>query len=294
MIVHIFPDDRAAKIFGQGETVFERLKNKQDAEGVGPFGPFSDEDEWGLAQWLIKNVNQTATQEYLKLPITQKCTKPSYGSNYMFLKSIDQLPAGPEWKCRLVTAEGDQEGEDGEVQREELELWMRDPVECIRELIGNSAFRDHLAYAPEKVYADIEGKTQLYDEMWTGGWWWDIQMNCDINSHENERLVDGATITPIILASNKTQLSQFKGDKTAWPVYLTIGNLAKEVRCQPSRHATVLLGYLPVSKLASFEDNSLAGYRLFHYCMQLLLEPLVNAGNNGIEMLCADSMIRRI
>jgi hypothetical protein len=109
-----------------------------------------------------------------------------------------------------------------------------------------------------------------------------------------ERLPDGTTIVPVILASDKTELSWFKGDKTAWLVYLTIGNLSKNVRHEPSRHASVLLGYLPVSKLASFENNSVAGYRLFHYCMKLLLQPLVAAGHNGIEMVCADGCIQRI
>ena len=42
-------------------------------------------------------------------------------------------------------------------------------------------------------------------------------------------LPDGATIAPIILSSDKTQLSVFQGDKSAWLVYLTIGNISKEV-----------------------------------------------------------------
>ncbi|KAF8545787.1 hypothetical protein OG21DRAFT_1428653 [Imleria badia] len=88
--------------------------------------------------------------------------------------------------------------------------------------------------------------------MWTGDWWWETQ----------RRLPAGATVTPVILASDKTELSQFKGDKNAWPVYLSV---AKGVHCQPARHASVLLGYIPVSKMDAFEDNSIAGYRLFHY-----------------------------
>lgn len=40
----------------------------------------------------------------------------------------------------------------------------------------------------------------------------------------------GATVAPIILASDKTQLTRFRGDKMAWPVYLTLGNISKEKR----------------------------------------------------------------
>lgn len=77
---------------------------------------------------------------------------------------------------------------------------------------------------------------------------------------------DGATIVPVILASDKTQLSNFSGDKSAWPVYLTIGNIEKSLRHKPSERATILIGYIPVSKLECFSKSKrqFAGYQLFH------------------------------
>ena len=113
---------------------------------------------------------------------------------------------------------------------------------------------------------------------------------------EQAKLPDGATIAPIILSSDKTHLSVFQGDKSAWPVYITIGNISKEVRRQPSAHATILLGYLPVAKLECYQDStrSLAGYNLFHFCMTKVLSALVDAGNNGIEITCGDGFVRKI
>jgi len=60
---------------------------------------------------------------------------------------------------------------------EQLELWRRDPVECVRELMGNPAFKDVLKYAPEKHFTDVEGRYHVYDEMWMANWWWDTQVN---------------------------------------------------------------------------------------------------------------------
>lgn len=57
-----------------------------------------------------------------------------------------------------------------------MEVWYRDPVECVRELLGNPVFANVLAYAPERVYQDNQGDVRQIDEMWTGDWWWETQV----------------------------------------------------------------------------------------------------------------------
>lgn len=176
---------------------------------------------------------------------------------------------GTEWKCEEFELVGNILDKDGTPVVQTIELWKRDPVACIKELMQDPRFEKHMRYAPEKMYTDVGLKHQAFNEMATGKWWWAMQ----------RLLPKGATIAAIILSSDKTQLSTFSGDKSAWPVYLTLGNIDASV-----------------SKLECFTEDrrSVEGYQLFHDCMRALLKPLIEAGQNGVEMLCSDGRTRLV
>jgi len=90
------------------------------------------------------------------------------------------------------------------------------------------------------------------------------------------------------LGSDKTHLTVLAGDKKAWPVYLSIGNLKSTICNKPSNHAWVLIGYIPIVKFEDHKDicGTLEN-RLFHQCLTIILKPLVNAGEAGVVL--ADS-----
>lgn len=182
-----------ANPIGCQKTRFEQQCDEEKTNGKLPWEPFSSQDEWELARWLINNVNQKATEKYLKLPIVssielqgikflqyiqvQKNEKMSFSRNYQFTKMVDKLPTGPGWTCEIIHLEGEEVGEDGRTLVEDLELWRRDPVECVKELIGNPAFKEYISYVPERVYTDNTGQDRVYDEMWSADWWWETQVS---------------------------------------------------------------------------------------------------------------------
>lgn len=91
---------------------------------------------------------------------------------------------------------------------------------------------------------------------------------------------------PLIVSTDHTQVTLF-GSKSAYPVYLTIGNIPKDIHWKPSRHAHILLAYLPNTKLKHITNTASHCHtltNLFHACMARILEPLRNAGINGIIM----------
>jgi hypothetical protein len=110
----------------------------------------------------------------------QERAQPSFHNNRSLLKKIDALPDVPEWSCEIFEITGDRvDGRDASgttMLTEEVELWKRDPVECIKELIGNPAFRKHMQFAPERVFEDMDCKNQKFDNMWRSEWWWDLQV----------------------------------------------------------------------------------------------------------------------
>ncbi|KAJ3898192.1 hypothetical protein F5879DRAFT_910135 [Lentinula edodes] len=169
-----------------------------------------------------------------------------------------------------------------------FDLYQRPILDCIKALYGNPEHSQYLCFAPERHYADPDRTMRLYHDFNTGQWWWDTQRAIEENK-------PGATIIPVIISSDKTQITLFQ-NKSAYPVYLTIGNLPKEIRCKPSQQGQILLAYLPSTQLEHI-SNKTARRRmvanLFHSCMTSLVAPLKEAGLEGITMQSGDGVSRR-
>ncbi|KAG1897487.1 uncharacterized protein F5891DRAFT_1129926 [Suillus fuscotomentosus] len=169
------------------------------------------------------------------------------------------------------------------VAGEAFDIFYRDIVECIRSLYSDPDFADFLIFKPERHYTDEDKTIRLFHDMHTGQWWWNTQKVLD-----QQR--PGATIIPVIISSDKTQVTMFR-NKTAYPVYLTIGNIPKEIRRKPSRRAHILLAYLPTTRLehiANKASRHRAVANLYHACMSRVLAPLKTAGVDGLVMSSGD------
>ncbi|KAJ8094788.1 hypothetical protein PM082_009999 [Marasmius tenuissimus] len=302
-----FPWDTGST-YGVGKTIFEDIRDDQLKQDCEPWAPFCSFDEWELARWLalcgtsMRSIDVTSmhlTLVYLTWShhtwlVTsppdpfriRESLDPSFRNKCAFLKYIDALPTGPGWKWSELSVTRNLKGADRKELTKSLDVWHRDPVEVVKDLIGNPAFQDCLQYSPVRVYRDENSANREYGEMWSADWWWNVQ----------EELPEGATVAPVIIASDETCLTTFSGDKKAWPVYLSIGNISQEVGRKPSSHAMVLIGYLLVSKLEIFDKTkrSSAQQQIFHEAMWILLKPLVEAGQSGIETICADGKIRHV
>jgi hypothetical protein len=105
----------------------------------------------------------------------------------------------------------------------------------------------------------------------------------------------GATIIPLIISTDKTQVTLFR-NKSAYPIYLTIGNIPKGIRRQTSRHSYILLGYLPTTKLEHVTNKSarrrMINY-LYHSCLTRIFSPLKQIGLSGVTMMSGDGALRR-
>ncbi|KAJ7750298.1 hypothetical protein B0H16DRAFT_1843487 [Mycena metata] len=277
-IIVEFTDGDAGAPLRRGEPGYESYKAKLgDPDNV--WAPFTSKLEWELAQWAkLRGPGSTAFTDLLKIGGITERLGLSYKNSRELNNIIDsKIPGRPKFKRKEVIVGG-----------EAYDVYFRDILECVRALYGDPEFAAHLKVAPERHYADEDQTIRLYHDMHTGKWWWATQ-------RELEKRRKGATVIPIIISSDKTLLTLFR-NRTAYPVYLTIGNIPKDIRRKPSRQAQILLAYLPTSKL---EHITVKASRrriltnLFHTCMAKILEPLKGAGSEGMVVVSGDGVARR-
>ncbi|KAH8976821.1 hypothetical protein EDB92DRAFT_2012952 [Lactarius akahatsu] len=255
------------------------LSSQQGDSANGVWAPFRSQCDWEFARWA-KMCGATATAVTALLAIPELVNKLglSYRTSVELNNLIDKaLPGRPSFQCENLTIGG-----------EDLQFHYRDIVPCIRALFGNPEFAHELVFAPERHYTDAERTCRIYSEMHTGDWWWSVQTSLEARNA-------GATVIPLIISSDKTQLTHFR-DKEAYPIYLGIGNIPKGTRRKPSRSAQMLIGYIPTTKLTSITSHAArrrALANLFHSCMAKVLEPIHAYGEIGLAMLSGDGTWRR-
>jgi hypothetical protein len=90
---------------------------------------------------------------------------------------VDSLPSRhAPLICEEVELKGDLYDRSGKRRVEKLELWRRDVVDVVKDLIGDPVFKNSMAYAPEVVFRDLLGLKRVYDQAWTADWWAEMQV----------------------------------------------------------------------------------------------------------------------
>jgi len=114
----------------------------------------------------------------------------------------------------------------------------------------------------------------------------------------------GDTRVPLIFMSDGTHLSNFAGEKTEWPVYMTIGNLSSKICQITSTHSVVMVALLPIpikncnipQKRRNAQQQT--NRKVLDEVLRQLLQPLTikqnpSAGSRYYNVLCADGNFRR-
>ena len=182
---------------------FERFRDMKQKKGEEMWAPFKSREEWQLARWLmLSGISHGDIDAFAKLPIVrssydswrrnltnsiqiQNDLHPSFKDKRTFLRNIDALPTvRGGWTCKEMEIVRDiLQVKDGKMipKTESIELWMRNLVECVKELMEDPRFEDNIRYAPEKMFTDETIRIRAIDEMWTGDWWWATQV-CKLSS----------------------------------------------------------------------------------------------------------------
>ncbi|KAH7090985.1 hypothetical protein BKA62DRAFT_626299 [Auriculariales sp. MPI-PUGE-AT-0066] len=231
----------------------------------GPYGPWGEsKTAWEFARWSkIEAVRDSSISRLLQIKDLQEILGAKSARDVN--AAVDSLPAPAEFNHCEVSVD---------VVDTKFDLYYRDPLRVIADLLADPTFEGHLHFSPERHFTDSTQESRQYTGMHTGDWWWNAQT----------KLKSGRTVVPVILSTDKTQLTSFTGKQSCYPVYLTIGNIENHVRRQPSARAQRLIGYLPCGEVDA---------QLFHKCMAIICQSLFKPAKHGVKLVDSRGNVRR-
>ncbi|KAI6030783.1 hypothetical protein F5J12DRAFT_888594 [Pisolithus orientalis] len=185
---HYYPT--SGYIYNRDETFLDQMK--------------ANEGEWELAKFLALNFTPSQMNQFLKLKWFKTWVKPSFKSEDQLLGWMASLPHGSQWCRTTVEFKGCKS-----IHPIQLIWW--DALKVIKDLFSNPIFANYMTYDPYMVF---QGPEREYSEFFTAMHAFDIQV----------QLPQGATIIPIIIASDKTLVMRHTGGLEMHPVFIMIGN----------------------------------------------------------------------
>ncbi|THX68147.1 hypothetical protein D6D04_10664 [Aureobasidium pullulans] len=273
--------------FGHGAGVPLRRCPTQDTTEATLLNGFNGKFDFSFARWIHReNISKNGIERLLKHPgIDDLRNMLSWKSAEELRRKMENIPTmadiGP-WVSKSITVPS----ETSATGSATYQIRYRDPMRAVRFFLGHAGFRDDLCYAPYRAWSDKEHTCRRYTDMPSGDWWWNMQETLN-----QEPETAGATIVPLIVASDKTKLTLQSGDLQAHAVYLSIGNLKAKARHSNERPGSILLALLPCIK----EGDAARRSQWFHGCLDTVFDSVKKAAatdQNGVEISCADGWVR--
>lgn len=129
-----------------------------------PWYPFRNASEFKLARFFVEtNVPWERIESFMKASLAPPDVHFTSAFTLRALLNNMDDSLGPEsWRQGEVILSGTK-----------TPFYYRDPVDCIKYLIRQRAYRSDMVFSPERLY---EGEERQYGELHTADWWWDTQV----------------------------------------------------------------------------------------------------------------------
>ncbi|KAF8425368.1 hypothetical protein L210DRAFT_3421346 [Boletus edulis BED1] len=250
----------AGQVMGDGQTFLARfaLDSFSVHRKLNPYYPFSTLADWKMANFLLTSgLSMRAINTYLSLELT-KTLPLSFQSAKELRFRAEILPSRPVWKFKVVPTT--------HPTKQPVHLYYRDSLDCIESLFNNPIFAGEMDFSPYRLFTTAERIVRVYTEWMSSDAAWELQ----------SQITDGGTLCGVILSSDKTNITNVCRGRVAHPLLISLTNIRMKTRNKASSHAFLLLALMPIPRFVHPTTRicSVLEARLFHQCLDIVLEPL--------------------
>ncbi|KAF5348218.1 hypothetical protein D9757_015201 [Collybiopsis confluens] len=160
----------AGEVFERRSHVHKQWSRLFSGNGVKTgksYKPFASRLEWEVVQWAVQEkVSQKSFDRRLKIPQLRERLGITFNSAHSMFQKVDSIPERcGRWFTKKLTFKDRPD--------EHFVIRHQNPVDAIKALWGDPSFSNNLMYKPAQLFRspDQTANGQVYNEMWTAGFW---------------------------------------------------------------------------------------------------------------------------